>query len=151
MYGTAQVSGLPALPSAFILTVVSSPATNSADLGVKLTLMSLHPLLQYYNLMLASVSTEEFGSWNISVGIATQLRAEWPSSRGSISCRCKRFFHSPQRRGRVWGPPSLLYNRYRGLRGRGVKLTTYPHLVSRLRTVELYLHYSKRLHDVAYN
>jgi len=34
-----------------------------------------------------------------------------------------------------WGPPSLLYNGYwvfpRGKGGRGVTLTTYPHLVPR--------------------
>jgi hypothetical protein len=40
---------------------------------------------------------------------------------------------------RLWGPPSLLSNGYRGVlspgvkRGRGVTLTTHPHLVPRLR------------------
>ena len=33
---------------------------------------------------------------------------------------------------RPWSPPSLLHNGYRGLRGRGVALTTHPHLASRL-------------------
>jgi hypothetical protein len=34
---------------------------------------------------------------------------------------------------RFWGPPSLLYNRYRGSFPRGVTLTTHPHLVPRSR------------------
>jgi hypothetical protein len=46
----------------------------------------------------------------------------------------KGFFLYPDR---LWGPPSLLYNGYRGVlspgvkRGRGVTLTTHPHLVPR--------------------
>jgi hypothetical protein len=48
----------------------------------------------------------------------------------------KRFVSSPQGPDRPWGPPSLLHNGYRGLypRGsseRGIKLTTYLHLLSR--------------------
>jgi hypothetical protein len=47
------------------------------------------------------------------------------------------FFLYPLCPDRLWGPPSLLYNGYRGSfprgakRGRGVTLTTHPHLVLR--------------------
>jgi hypothetical protein len=45
-------------------------------------------------------------------------------------------FSSPLRPERLWGPPSLLSNRYQvlfpwGQSGRGVKLTTHLHLVPR--------------------
>jgi hypothetical protein len=44
-------------------------------------------------------------------------------------------------------PPSLLSNGYRGLSGRGVKLTPH-HLVPRSRKVELYLHSPIRRHGI---
>jgi hypothetical protein len=45
-----------------------------------------------------------------SVGIATGCGLDAPGSiRGSA-----RFFSFPQRRDRLWGPPSLLSNGYRG-------------------------------------
>ena len=41
------------------------------------------------------------------------------------------------RQDRAWGPPSLLYNGYwvsfQGQSGRGVVLTTHPHLAPRLK------------------
>jgi hypothetical protein len=58
--------------------------------------------------------------------------------RGSIPDRGRGFFFKPLRPDRLWGPPSLLYNGFRGSFPRGVKsdqgvmLTTYPHLVLRL-------------------
>jgi hypothetical protein len=58
--------------------------------------------------------------------------------RGSIPGRGKGFFFRLLCPDRLWGPPSLLYNGYRGVlspglkRGRGVKLITHPHLVSRM-------------------
>jgi hypothetical protein len=45
---------------------------------------------------------------------------------------------------RLWGPPNLLYNGYRGLlspgvkRGRGVTLTSHPHLVPKSRMSRSY-------------
>jgi hypothetical protein len=47
-----------------------------------------------------------------SVGIVTSYRLH---GRGSIPGRAKRLFSSPQRSDRLWGPPSLLSNGYRGL------------------------------------
>jgi hypothetical protein len=49
-----------------------------------------------------------------------------------------KFFSSPPRPNRLWGPPSLLSNGYQGLlpreqSGRGVKLTNHLHLVPRSR------------------
>jgi hypothetical protein len=57
--------------------------------------------------------------------------------RGLIPGRGKGFFLYPLCPDRLWGPPSLLYNGYRGVlspgvkRGWGVTLTTHPHLVPR--------------------
>jgi hypothetical protein len=89
-----------------------------------------------------------FGSRDSSVGIATgwTARVRFPA----------RFIFSPQRPLRLWGPPSLLSNGYRGLflRGqssRGLNLTTHLHLVPRSRMVELYLRSPIRLHGVVLN
>jgi hypothetical protein len=76
--------------------------------------------------------------------------------RGSIPGRGKRFFCTPQRLGRLWGPTILLYNRQlalypQGRRVRGVKLTTHLLLVPRSRMVELLFHFSIRLHNVVVN
>jgi hypothetical protein len=49
---------------------------------------------------------------NISVGIATSYRLD---RLGSIPGRGKRFFITKQRPDRLWDPPSLLSNGYRGL------------------------------------
>jgi hypothetical protein len=56
----------------------------------------------------------------------------------------KGFFLQPLCPDRLWDQPSLLYNGYRGSfprelkRGRGVKLTTHPHLVPRSRMSRSY-------------
>jgi hypothetical protein len=47
------------------------------------------------------------------------LRAGRPGDRGSIPGRGKRFFLYPLCPDRLWGPPSLLYNGYRGSFPRG--------------------------------
>jgi hypothetical protein len=47
-----------------------------------------------------------------SVGTAIEYRLD---GRGLIPGRGKRFLSSPQRSDRLWGPPSLLSNGYRGL------------------------------------
>jgi hypothetical protein len=60
---------------------------------------------------------------------------------GLIPGRGKRFFSSPQRPDRLWDPPSLLSNGYRGQSGRIVKLTDL-HLVLKSRIVKLYIHTS---------
>jgi hypothetical protein len=57
---------------------------------------------------------------------------------GSSLCRVWKFFSSPPRPDRLWGPLSILSNGYQrlfpwGKSGRGVKLTIHLHLVPRLR------------------
>jgi hypothetical protein len=84
-----------------------------------------------------------------SVGISTKLRAGRSRSRGLISGRVKTF-SSPQRPDQLWGSPSLLYNRYRGVKRQG-READHLHLVPRLRMVKLYLHSSIRLYDVMLN
>jgi hypothetical protein len=67
-------------------------------------------------------------------------------------------FSSPQCPDRLGGPPSLLSNGYRRLFpraqiGRGVKLTTYLHLVPRSRMVELYRHFywtNRKIFNIRY-
>jgi hypothetical protein len=81
------------------------------------------------------------GSLNTSVGIATYYGLE---DRGSIFGRRRKFFSSPQRSDRLWGPPSLLSSRF-------VKQTTHRNLVPISRMVELYLHSRIRFHDVLLN
>jgi hypothetical protein len=65
-------------------------------------------------------------------------------------------FSSPQCPDRLWGPPSLLSDGYRGLcplgwGGRGLKLTTHLHLVPRSGMVELYFHSPLHLHGLLLN
>jgi hypothetical protein len=64
-----------------------------------------------------------------------------------------KIFSSPRCPDRLWGPPNLLFNGYRGLSPRGesgrvVKLTTLPQLVPKPRKYGLYSHSPIRLHGV---
>jgi hypothetical protein len=74
--------------------------------------------------------------------------------QGSIPDKGKKFVFIPQSPDRLWGPPSLLSNRYRGIlpRGcRGVKLSTHLHPEPRSRIVELYLHSPICLRGTVFN
>jgi hypothetical protein len=80
----------------------------------------------------------------------------WLYDHGSILCKGKILFSSPQRSDRFWSPPSLLSNGYRGLSprglsGRDVKLTIHLHLIPRSKIVELYLHSPKYLYGIVLN
>jgi hypothetical protein len=52
--------------------------------------------------------------------------------RGLIVGRGKKFFFTSKRPARLWGPPSILFNWYRGGNSWGFKVT-HLHLVPRLR------------------
>jgi len=67
------------------------------------------------------------GSQRSIIGVVTRLRSG--GSRQDV-------FPSPKRPNRLWGAPSLIFNVYRRPlpqvhRGRGVRLTTHPHLGTR--------------------
>jgi hypothetical protein len=70
------------------------------------------------------------GSRGSSVGVVTGYGLDVP---GSIPGSA-RFFSSPQRPDRLWGPSSLLSNGCRGM-----KLATHLHLVTRSRVVSSWL------------
>jgi hypothetical protein len=109
---------------------------------------------EFNNFLMMTHPRSHSGLINFSaVGITTDYGL---GGCGSIPDKDKRFFFTPQRPDRLWGPPSLLSNGYCGLfhwgqSGRGVKLTTNSHLVQRSRMVELYLHFPTRLHGVVIN
>jgi hypothetical protein len=63
----------------------------------------------------------------------------------------KTFFSVPQLSDLLWGPPSLVFNGYRGLSGWCVKLTTHLHLVPKSRIMELHPCSLTRLHVVMLN
>jgi hypothetical protein len=88
-----------------------------------------------------------------SVGIETGYGL---GGRGSIPGRSKILFCTTQRPNRLWDPPSLLCNGYRGLFpwgsiGQVAMLTTQLHLVPRSRMKELYLHFPIFLHSMVLN
>ena len=57
----------------------------------------------------------------------------WPSNRGAILSRTKRFFFFPKFSYRLWDSHSLLFSGYCGQSGWGLKLTTDLHVVSKLK------------------
>jgi hypothetical protein len=59
-----------------------------------------------------------------------------------------RISSSPRRPDRLWGPPNLPSNGYRGQSGPGVKLTTHLQIVTRSRRCDLCIHTSIRLHGI---
>jgi hypothetical protein len=73
-------------------------------------------------------------NWDISVSIATKLWAEWPGTWGSIACKGEVILFSRALR-TVLGPISANVQRLPSFlaeySGRGVKLTTYLHLLSK--------------------
>jgi hypothetical protein len=88
-----------------------------------------------------------------SVVIATTLRAGWPKNRGLDSWHKKELFASPQRRARLWGPPSHLSNGYRGLfpPGKAARAWSWPLTSIQCRSQEyldLYIHSPIRLHGI---
>jgi hypothetical protein len=64
-----------------------------------------------------------------------------------------RFFSSPKRPDRLWGPPSqrVLEPVSRKMRGLGCESDHHLHLVPRFRMMHLHLHSSTRLHGVVLN
>jgi hypothetical protein len=71
---------------------------------------------------------------------------------GSIADRGKSYFSSVERSDRLWGPPSLLSDGYRGgFPGREENLATHLHLAPRSRMVELYHHSPMCLRRMALN
>jgi hypothetical protein len=71
-----------------------------------------------------------------SVGIALGYGLDDGGSKVRFPAGGWEFFSSPPRPERFWGSPSLLSNGYQGLfpwgpSGRGVKLTTHLHLVTK--------------------
>jgi hypothetical protein len=88
-----------------------------------------------YVLMLLVLCTLCLGSRDSAVGIATGCGLDdgWVGVRVPVGSR---IFYSPRRPDRLWGPPSLLSNGYRGLSGREVKLTTHLKVVPRSRKCE---------------
>jgi len=94
-----------------------------------------------------------YGSWDNLVGIENRLRSGRPRNRSSNPCRGKRFSSSPKRSDWLWNPPSLLLNGFHGffplgLIGCGVKLTTLPNFVLKLKIGGVIFHCHIRLHGV---
>jgi hypothetical protein len=84
------------------------------------------------------------------------LVAGQPRNWGTISCRSKRFSHSPYCPDWIMSPPSIMSNEYCGLfvwryGGRWLEMTAHLHLVPSLRLMEPYHHSLIRVDDVVHN
>jgi hypothetical protein len=101
---------------------LGGPQSRSGRCGEKKNVLSLpenepqslsHPactLVLYWLSYFESIFNKLI-SWDSSVSIVMGYRLDgW----GSIPSRSKRFLSSPPRPDRLWGPPSLLSNGYRG-------------------------------------
>jgi hypothetical protein len=65
------------------------------------------------------VTINFFNNHRIGAGIAKSATGYWLDNQGSIPGKGKIFVSVSERPDRVWGPPSLLSNGYRGLFPRG--------------------------------
>jgi hypothetical protein len=87
-------------------------------------------------------------SWDSSADIATGYGLDgW----GSIFGRVKRFFSSPRRSGPLSPHTTDNGGSSQGVQRLGREADHLPHLVSRSRMMELYLHFPRSLHAVVLN
>jgi hypothetical protein len=111
----------------------------------------LYSFYIYINLMLNFTMIIIFGSWDSVVGIATGYGLD-DRRVGVRIPEGSRSFSSLRRPDRLWVPPSLLSNEYRGFFswGKAAETWSWPHLqlVPRSRKVDLYIHSPIRLHGV---
>ena len=86
------------------------------------------------------ISSYKYTLWP---GQCTGPRASWPTNCGLFFGRGNRFFSSPKRPDRIWGPLSPLLKGHwgllsRGWSGRDFKVTTHLHLVPKVRMSKSY-------------
>jgi hypothetical protein len=83
-----------------------------------------------------NLSTEKYSSWDSVVGIATGCRLDHREVEVRVTVGSRNFTF-PNNEERLWGSLNLLFNGFlpggRGLKGRGMKLTTHYQLVPRSR------------------
>jgi hypothetical protein len=94
------------------------------------------------------------GNWDCSVSIVTRLNDQGVKIR--VPERARNFSHFHNIQTSSGESPSILYNGYqsifpRGSSNRSMKLSTHLHLLLRLRTAEICLHYLIRFHCIMLN